>query len=124
MNIREHIEAGHYPKDEKGRALVPMRAGGTAVIVATDLPHEIFPIFGWTAAMGTQRQWQAGGRNSLSGEGAHDLLPPPPHKVKVTGKIRYTNGDFAVWDFHSKPGRMWKEGEEVSFATEYEEPWS
>ncbi len=32
MNIRDHIEAGHYPTDSKGRAVVPLSDGGTATI--------------------------------------------------------------------------------------------
>lgn len=39
MTVKDCIEAGHYPLDSKGRALVPTTNGGwTATIVATDGP--------------------------------------------------------------------------------------
>ncbi len=49
MNIKEHIDAGHYPKDEKGRALVPVSDGRTAIVLATDAPISA-PIVGWMDA--------------------------------------------------------------------------
>lgn len=75
--ILDHITAGHYPTDSKGRALVPMKGGGTATILATDAPG-LCPIVGW---MVTPRgkvgawQWQACGRAHEMYE-VDALLPP------------------------------------------------
>lgn len=47
MNILDHILAGHYPTDDKGRALVRMGSGdAVAVICASDKPGR-YPILGW-----------------------------------------------------------------------------
>ncbi len=74
MNIKEHSEAGHYPKDDKGRALVPMKSGRAFVVCATDKPGPC-PILGWAEDI-----HHAAGHYADSS----DLLPPPPRKVKVT----------------------------------------
>lgn len=80
MNIKEHILAGHYPTDDKGRALVPCRGSGTVVIYGTDMPGNC-PILGVHID-------EAGNRVPGSGFGyfadSEFLLPPPPRKVKVT----------------------------------------
>jgi hypothetical protein len=84
MNIKEHIEAGHYPKDEKGRALVTMRCGTTATIVATDGP-EGGAIVGWyLMRRGHVSLWAESGRWQEGSGRLLDLLPPTPRKVKVT----------------------------------------
>ncbi len=84
MNIKQHIEANHYPRDEKGRALVPTNGGFTAVICATDKPGPR-PILGWvpTPARATSIEvaWHDDG--SLQGMGTCNLLPPAPRKVEV-----------------------------------------
>ena len=66
MNIKEHIEAGHYPTDAKGRALVPMGADRVAVIYCTDHPADYgksqFCIIG-RDPVGRLRVWNAEGAN-------------------------------------------------------------
>lgn len=134
MNIREHIEACHYPVDVKGRALVPMRGGGIAIITATDAPHGVFPIIGWGAASGIHRQWQAGGRNNLSaGESPFDLLPPPSPKVQI---VRWAvampdgKGDvlvLSVWPLASVAEReatLCLGAFVIEFRGELEVPWT
>lgn len=78
MNIKEHIEAGHYPTDQKGRALVPHTEGGHVVVLATDGPGDRFPIVGWRIDKHGEffnlARWEAD---------AACLLPPPPRKVEV-----------------------------------------
>lgn len=84
MNIKEHIEAGHYPKDEKGRALVPM-SDGTAVILMTDCPDRGRPILGYrlrTDYICEVLTWKECGEHY---GGNYDLLPPSPRKVEVKG---------------------------------------
>lgn len=83
MNIKQHIEAGHYPKDEKGRALVPMGSGRTAIIYCTDHPPKgtnYSCIIGRDPSASI-RAWDCHGQN----EGYHtdNLLPPPPRKREV-----------------------------------------
>lgn len=79
MNIREHIEAGHYPKDGKGRALVPMRNGRTATILETDRDEEIpgrEPIVGLVSGTGGTSSWWPSGEEVLGASSDYDLLPP------------------------------------------------
>jgi hypothetical protein len=95
MNIREHIEAGHYPTDDRGRALVPTRCGNTFVAAATDRPHE-HPIVGWSLVGGEGMSFTEHGTTRNHSESVW-LLPPPPRKVKVT-----------TW------GLFWPEGTEYS----------
>lgn len=80
MNIKEHIEAGHYPTDDKGRAIVPTDGGGPITIYATD-HGSAYPICGRHPACEHAETWTACGQNF---DGNGDLLPPPPRKVKVT----------------------------------------
>jgi hypothetical protein len=83
MNILDHINAGHYPRDEKGRALVPTRRGETATIYATDHPGR-YPLAGRINDMCMQpATWTAEGDNKGWGCQPHDLLPPAPRKVEV-----------------------------------------
>lgn len=85
MNIKEHILAGHYPLDEKGRALVPVEnefdpskgAGWTATICATDGPGGNIVGFGKSSV----REWGDDG-SPFHPEGR--LLPPSPRKVDIT----------------------------------------
>lgn len=79
MNIKDHIDAGHYPTDDKGRALVPTRAGSLVTILATDLGK----ILGWSFELGAE-EWSDEGLYIEIRESQHDLVPPGPHKVKVT----------------------------------------
>lgn len=84
MNIKEHIEAGHYPTDLKGRALVPMSEGRgiPATILATDV-GDSWTIVGF--CLGQVYRWNHNGadRGTDCPIIGH-LLPPAPRKVKVT----------------------------------------
>lgn len=92
MNIKEHIEQGHYPTDEKGRALVPCNGhGGTTPLItiyATDHGTS-FPICGRHPECSDAETYTAEGVN-LDGNG--DLLPPTPRKVMVKR--------WGVWQLH------------------------
>jgi len=125
MNIKEHIEAGHYPKDEKGRALVSMKNGETAVICATDNPYGGVPIVGWCNSgpdsWGPNGVWKTGGDK-------RDLLPPPPRKVKVTRWLvvnchRIEYGPYEDED-DAKATARHHGAIIVPLTGEYEEPWS
>ncbi len=84
MNIKQHIEAGHYECTSKGHALVPTRDGSTAIICATDMPGAR-PILGWIPTPAIARaisiEWQANGMAPL--QDGLTLLPPAPRKVEV-----------------------------------------
>ncbi len=123
MNIREHIEAGHYPTDDKGRALVPMRNGKTATIFGTDF-SDYYPLAGryfiydQRPFLGT---WRADGQAGCDGPGRNDLLPPPPRKVKVTAKLRHTPTGWVVEEVVRERGGEIPQS--LFLADEYEEPW-
>lgn len=144
MNIKDHIEAGHYPVDDKGRALVYIGdlgeedwTCGLATVLATDGPvgEEIIARFPDARAS----HWAAGGRRSFptraAAERSYVLLPPLPRKVTERGWARIgTNGEIRKFskDYaeamnvgvteetvdHFSSDRM------VEATIEYEEPWS
>ncbi len=126
VNIKEHIEAGHYPKDEKGRALVPTPEG-KAVIAATDAPG-MWILMGWRDTPGGQCQasWHADGAPGSDKCNGQSLLPPPPRKVKVTA--------YAVMDRSGRVNLLYRDEAAakrsaaevetvVPLTGEYEEPW-
>lgn len=129
MSIKEHIEAGHYPVDDKGRALVPVRGGGTAVIYATDF-NDDFPIAG--KAGGYLYSWHDDGieNHSLRINAKYDLLPPPPRKVKVTRwLVICPRGEWGPYHSEDCARDIMRERNEsdlqiVALRGEYEEPWS
>jgi len=98
MNIKEHIEAGHYPKDEKGRALVPTDHPSTLVVWAADCPKVDLaagsvplPIAGWDVERKAAYAYSATG--AAAGVAANHLLPPQPRKVEVKRwEIVYRDG--------------------------------
>jgi hypothetical protein len=133
MNIRDHIEAGHYPKDEKGRALVPTQDGKTVVIYATDVPFDTGDgcIAGFRPTHGLHR-WHSDG-NAASRSSGWTLLPPPPRKVEVKVVARIVDGEIVstIWDvplrIHAQQiAKQWRDaGDTVAELTgSYEEPWS
>jgi hypothetical protein len=83
MNIKQHIEAGHYPKDEKGRAIVPTTdPNEEAVIAATDAPGQ-WVLMGWVRQkagpdMSQASWWPTGAKGSHA---SIPLLPPAPRKL-------------------------------------------
>jgi hypothetical protein len=124
MNIREHIEAGHYQTDDKGRALVPMRCGQVATIYATDHPSEE-PIIGRLPSQDCDPMWWAAdGSPSCDSHPDWALLPPPPRRVPLVGwAIVLLDGTYSVRD--TPPAGVATGIEKlVKLTGEYEEPWS
>ncbi len=132
MNIKQHIEAGHYPKDEKGRALVSMRNGNLATICATDGPEDsrwnVYTTiigFHWCGPLG----WDDDGVhcNGTSSPNV-DLLPPAPRKVEVKVLAIVIAGTGTVVSIRNKddPPVGVATGIErlVELTGSYEEPWS
>jgi hypothetical protein len=127
--IKEFIEKGAYPKDDKGRALVPMRGGHMATIAATDKPG-IWPLTGWYTGTGVgdgiTASWCAQGSINGQSDAPLNLLPPRPRKVKVTGLLKVANprclDDWRVvqieGDLCSLPI-----GARIRFEAEYEVPF-
>ncbi len=132
MNIKEHIEAGHYQTDDKGRALVPMKGGLTATILATDKGYDTI----WAALeTGACLAWRHDGENW----GPHrncrdemlvrlDLLPPSPRKVKVTAWGVFGKPSNALYSAHRDYAEADKNcakgvSQVVELVGEIEEPW-
>jgi hypothetical protein len=125
MNIKDLIEAGHYPTDDRGRALVPVggpgRRGWIATIVATDAPEGIVG-FGPCST----RTWDELGLD-VKNNGDGDLLPPPPRKVKVEiwgVVIKGTGTVVSIRDGDNPPSGVAGCERLVKLSGEYEEPWS
>lgn len=128
MNIREHIEAGHYPRDDKGRALVPMQCGCVATIYATDHPNEE-PIVGRLPSQDCEPMWWASdGTPSSDSHPDWRLLPPPPRKIAIEQWARVIKGTrevISVFDTPADAGGGINSREIVVPLTgEYEEPWT
>jgi|SRR5882757_6310865 len=142
MNVKEHIESGHYPKDDKGRALVMTRDGLMMVIVATDCPAHMQPvltvsarpILGWLSAgpHSHTQLWDEDGRVYPDGQMNGDLLPPPPRKVEVKWVARldvknniicYCQIDNPVNRAEVSANVMQYGGQMVLLTGSYEEPW-
>lgn len=119
MNILEHILAGHYPTDSKGRSLVPLAGNkGTLVVCATDRPG-FCPILGFRAEDGRDD----GDHPFSYYPDSHLLLPPPPRKVKVIAWALVDRSGKMVSVGTPKPaGTPWEMP--VELTGEYEEPWS
>jgi hypothetical protein len=131
MNIKQHIEAGHYPKDEKGRAIVPTTdPNEEAVIAATDAPGQ-WVLMGWVRQkagpdMSQASWWPTGAKGSHA---SIPLLPPAPRKVTVRFWIeieRDTGFKSSVWrsdepsgGVRPRPGCVI-----VELTGSYDEPWS
>lgn len=105
MSIKDHIDAGHYPVDEKGRALVPTHDRAVvATICATDAPGER-PLLGFIRGdnhLNTVKccDWDADGNHCPSEPRACwvDLLPPLPRKREVKRWAVVRIADQAVMD--------------------------
>lgn len=132
MNIRDHIVAGHYPADERGRALVPTRCGNTFVVRATDGPRE-YPIVGWTLVGGEGMSFTEHGTTRNHNESAW-LMLPSPRKVKLQGwalvNIEHPAGKAEIaWSRdnlirNAGPDPTGTRYRLVELTGEYEEPWS
>ncbi len=118
MNIKEHIEAGHYPTDSKGRALVPMANGeSTFVCCATDRPGSNC-LFGWSRASGAYLGFAAD---------SPSLLPPAPRKVEVKRWLvvgpSYEHGPYVERLDADRVARTNRANHVVELTGSYEEPW-
>lgn len=124
MNIRDHIEQGHYPVDSKGRALVPHREGGVVVVCATDMPGSC-PILGYRVDAAGNR---TGSTGADSGFGywadTKSLLPPPPRKVEVKRWCAVKLSDGTVAIYSDDPFKTATGYALVELTGSYEEPWS
>lgn len=131
MNIRDHILAGHYPTDDKGRALVPTRGGGVATVTETNSPLTQ-PLMGWLSGEREGHDWYADGHwNNLRQPHRFDLLPPPPRKVKVTAHALVFNFNGRVLEVTSvsRIAETWRERGRmdgrviVELTGEYDQGW-
>lgn len=129
MNIKKHIKAGRYPKDDQGRALVPMSNGDTFVVCATDKPRigdRHYCIIGW-AGNGVLNCFDADGWNESDGRA---LLPPQPRKVKETRWAVYSHAGTFVQSYETeREARVACNSgvpayQIVELTGEREEPWS
>lgn len=121
LSIKDHIDQGHYPTDDKGRALVPMRNGGTFTVTATDKPKTTYG-----EENGPKRRfivgWDSKGIVDTHTEDSSDLLPPPPRKAPIKVGLLYTEQGWMVEFVNcgDQPAR----GTRVQLTGEYEEPWT
>jgi hypothetical protein len=128
MNIKEHIEAGHYKElGEHNAERVPTSDGRKATIC--DVRDDGL-ICGWLDGWKWACTWNADGNMLSNGLSPHSpmphLLPPPPRKRTIKGTLRAANPrcleDWIVMrlegDYRDLPV-----GTHVTFTAEYEEPW-
>jgi len=119
MNIKEHIEAGRYPTDNKGRPLVPHRDGGTVTVLSTDYMGS--NIAGYVINGG-----RAGELTFWPPYDRTYLLPPPPRKVTEVRWAAFNRRGRWVNSASSRTALRSDEGNDV-FLTEvtctYELPW-
>lgn len=131
MNIKQHIEAGHYPTDSKGRALVPVIGGATATICATDAPGAR-PVIGFIRGPKStdtvcECLWTAEGVHNIPAGAWVDLLPPPPRKVEVKGWMivnRFGKSVRITDTSRESITNDMRDGDTlVELTGSYEEPW-
>lgn len=131
--IREHIEAGRYKRDDKGRALVPVVGNLVATICATDAPGDR-PIIGFIRGPHNATHldscpliaWHEDGVHARPAGAWTDLLPPPPRKVKVevlAVVIAGTGTVVSVREPDAPPAGVAGFERLVRLTGEYEEPW-
>ena len=83
MNIKQHLESGHYPKAFGGVTTVATRSGSIAYIYTTK-HHPDWPIVGGIEGESEPYAWRPNGR--IAGDDSddpRDLLPPAPRKREV-----------------------------------------
>lgn len=130
MNIKEHIEAGHYEKDENGRAVLLMRNGKTAYIYTTK--------HGGKIAGATRNDlyenglmlcsWSNDGRDCSGNGHEYDLMPPKPIKVRVSrwGGMWGENFKYVAsvtYDTREEAVAAFGRQRVIELTGEYEEPW-
>lgn len=134
MNIKEHIEAGHYERDEHCAGWsVTLRNNSAAKIFTTKCggPYPLVGVVsvidrGWETI-----KWAADGtpeKGSSHWSCNFDLLPPPPRKVKVIGWAIISPSGVArriCANPHSSDviGAPSLGDRVVELTGEYEEPW-
>lgn len=136
MNIKEHIEAGHYPATTtcylggaQSTTLVPMRNGRIATIYSTEHGGE-WPIAGSIADDGCingrgLRCWKADGRISDSSISGENLMPPVPRKVRITAYAIVTMGGRILRLSETPPSGVATGIEKlIELSEEIEVPWS
>lgn len=132
MNIKEHIEAGHYLKNQKGQPRIQLSGPGGmyATILSTDGPANT-PIVGYTD-FPTATMWRCDGTHSGT-VSTLALLPPAPRKVKVTrwGVFEMRGGVGFITSYGEREGAERLAALEpalkriiIPLTGEYEEPWS
>lgn len=132
MNIKEHLEAGHYERDECCAGWsVTLRNNSTAKVFTTKCGGS-YPLVGVVSVIDrgwVVIKWAADGtpeKDSCHWSCNFDLLPPPPRKVKVTGWAVISRNGHIDCTFkereravtHVSPGHRI-----VELTGEYEEPW-
>lgn len=130
MSIKEHIEAEHYEKDAKGRALVPLANGETATIYATDHTDGDLVIVGRIFVAGENRlqKWDGEGRiNRLDDKRLWLCLPPPRRVPVLLFLVKSPNtecGPFERFDDAERERKRLDNAQIVSLRGEYLEAWS
>lgn len=78
LTVRDHIAQGHFPSDDRGRALVKTRSGSLVTILSIDGPPD-FPIVGMSD--GEVESWSEDGQYLVDRDtSSWDLLPPEGHR--------------------------------------------
>lgn len=125
MNIKQHIEAGHYEKVSDHVYALRTRDGEKAFIYTTR-HHPEWEIVGGIDGETEAFCWQADGKiRGSKTDDPRDLLPPPPRKVKERGwaVINKTSGESRFFATHMPAG--FDPDETLVDATlEFEVPWS
>jgi hypothetical protein len=121
--IKEHIEAGHYPKTEDGMEIVQTSEGLTVHVADV---HPDGRIAGWLSK-GDPSAYTWNARGGAFQEHGGDLLPPPPRKVVVERWHGLdANGNTANW-WGNEPRRDVWAGTRivrvVKLTGEYEDPF-
>lgn len=120
MNIKQHIEAGHYPKTGEGMEIVQTSEGLTVHVADV---HPDGRIAGWLST-GDPSAYTWNARGGAFQEHGGDLLPPAPRKVEVVryAEVRledgYVKGCFGPTVSPAHGCVM------VKLTGSYEEPWS
>ncbi len=122
MNIKEHIEAGHYPTTDGGMEIVQTSEGLTVHIFGV---HPDGRIAGWLSSGDVSAYtWNAAG-GALQERGG-DLLPPPPRKVTEVRWAAFNRHGRWVNSAPTREALAADEGRDVHLAEvtcTYELPW-
>lgn len=134
MNIKEHIEAGHYAPFMGGPGIgIQTESSGTAQIFTSSCGG-LYPIVGVVSVLSqgwVPMQWAANGAPYLC-QPEYQLLPPPPRKVEVKAWAQVApNGDIRSLKRCAdslpavKNGRTVETLQDsiVELTGSYEEPW-